>query len=396
MRKLLSAPVKWALTDADNNLYQAILKHAAELSLNLMAVKVTERPDNFLAWCEYLYQVCRDGINYDLLDPEQLVPLKKMQDLLIKGISINRIKMLRIAPWPIFFDFIQQQKTLHGLDERLRLLDFLSSLKDKPLDELATVDLHAVAGKHTADHDPEVFNFDTEWFGSTKGAKMFQLLLHEQTEQFAMALNHIPLEGEVSRQDYQNFVKAYQDIFHGFIEDKPQGETPPLFPATRLLAARRPDIFIVLTSAKVENYCLGFNLPKLNNQAFDAYWDDLLATIQVAAWWRQGQPEDELEQQLWQYRAVLVDVFLFADEDLVSQSNLIKSQKRIEKKAGQAAKSSVARKRTKETAETIVDRRLAEGDLPAYFANKRDALVAEVTKGKSLDEAIRLFRMIFG
>jgi len=51
MRRLLGAPVKMALSDLDNALYQQILKQATEISLNLMAIKVENRPEDFLSWC---------------------------------------------------------------------------------------------------------------------------------------------------------------------------------------------------------------------------------------------------------------------------------------------------------------------------------------------------------
>lgn len=396
MRKLLSSPVQMALSETENTLYQNILKHAAELSLNLMAVKVENRPDNFLAWCEELYSLCQHKLNYDLLDPHQFVPLKKMQDLLIKGISVNRIKLLRITPWPIYFDYIEQQKSLHVLDERLRLLAYLKDLAATPLNELSRLDLLTVAGKHTADHDPAIYDFDLEWFGATKGAKLFQQLLQDQTADFAQALAHIPLEGEVTKSQYRQFVEAYEAIFSGYTLEKSGGEKASLFPATRLLAARRPDVFVVLNSAKLDIYCQGLAITKFNQFDFNGYWEDLVETLKAAAWWRSSFPENEQEQVIWQNRAILTDVFLFASDDLAEHSNLAKLKDRIANAANRKPSSSTARRRTKESAETIVDKRLEVGDLPEYMKGKREALVAEVKNGKSVDEAIRLFRAIFG
>ena len=70
----------------------------------------------------------------------------------------------------------------------------------------------AFAGKHSNKHDIAVYNFDVEWFASTKGAKVFHQLLLDQPQAFDEALNKIPLTGEVHYQDYQNFVLAYQII----------------------------------------------------------------------------------------------------------------------------------------------------------------------------------------
>lgn len=395
MRKLLSSPVQMGLSEAENTLYQNILKYAAELSLNLLAVKVEERPENFLAWCEELYLLCRDGINYDLMEPAQLVPLKKMQDLLVKGISIGRIKMLRIASWPVFAEFVKKQNA-DVLAEKIRLLEFVKPLAGKPLGDLTSLDLLTILGKHTQDHDPSVYQFDVEWFGATKGAKIFQLLLSEQTEKFDQALAFIPLEGPVTKADYDKFVASYSAIFHSYTEEKANGEKAPMVPATRLLGMRRPDQFVVLTAPKIDVYCQGLAAAKFNGFDFEGYWHDLIETIHNASWWRQAEPEDELEKQIWNSRAALTDMYLFADDNIAEQSNYVKLKLKIEARMNKVAAGGAPRRRSKESAESLVDRRLAEDDIPEYLHGKRDSLVHEVKNGKSVDQAIKLFRAIFG
>jgi len=395
MRKLLSSPVKMALSDAENLIYQNILKYAAELSLNLMAVKVENRPEDFLSWCYELHHLCQNGVNYDLLEPTQFAPLKKMQDLLEKGVSMTQLKMLRIAPWPVFYQAIEQNREVQALDERLRLLVHIESLREQRLAQMNELDIDVFAGKHSAQHDPGVYNFDNEWFASTKGAKLFHQLLLEQTEAFDEALSYIPLEGEVSHQDYKNFVAAYTQIFQCYTADKPEGEKAPLAPATRLLAMRRPDQFIALTNAKIELYCQGFSTAKFNGFDLHAYWTELILTLRSFAFWRQAEPEAENEQLIWRHRALMADLFLFADKTTANNSNYLKLKDRLENKPVRAT-GTTARKRSKETAEAIVDRRLAEPDTPEYLLAKRDSLVHEVKNGKTVDQAINLFRAIFG
>jgi len=395
MRKLLSSPVKMALSDAENVIYQNILKYAAELSLNLMAVKVENRPEDFLSWCYELHNLCQNGVNYDLLEPAQLAPLKKMQDLLEKGVSITQLKMLRIAPWPVFYQYVEQNREVQALDERLRLLLHIEPLRALPLAQMNELDLDAFSGKHTAQHDPSVYNFDNEWFASTKGAKLFQQLLLEQPAEFDAALDCIPLEGEVSHQDFKDFVSKYSKIFHSCTQDKAQGEKAPLAPATRLLAMRRPDQFIALSAGKIDLYCQGFSTAKFNAFDFDGYWSELILTLRSFSWWRQAEPENEDEKALWQHRAVLADLFLFADKTTAQSSNYLRLKDRLENRPVRA-KGATPRKRTKETAEALVDRRLAEPDTPEYLHSKRDSLVHEVKNGKTVDQAIQLFRAIFG
>lgn len=396
MRKLLSAPVKMGLSENENTLYQQALALAADISLNLMAVKVEERPEDFASWCYELHRLCRDKLNYDLLDVELLPTVKKLQTVLEKGVSVSQLKMLRITPWPFFADYVNKRAECVALPERLRLLNYVSSIKHTPLNELTELDRLVMAGKHSADHDPGVFDFDNEWFAGTKGARAFHQLFEQRSSDFAQALNHIPLEGEVNFEHYRQFMDAYKAIFTTDIDGQPSNDKPQLLPATRLLTMRRPDQFVTLSNQKMDMLCQSLGCSKLNNLDFQGYWSEVIETIRACSWWSQSEPEDEAEKQLWQVRVALIDLFFFADEHSPSGSNYLKLKDKIANGRKTKSSSSTARKRSKESAEQIVDRRLEDPELPAYMKGRRDSLVHEVKNGKSVDEAITLFRAIFG
>jgi len=423
MRKLLSSPVNMPLSAAENQVYQNALKYFTPLSLNLMAIKVTHHPDDFLGWCGELIRLCREELNMELLDEEQLLPLKKLQDTLETGFSISQFKMAKIAPWPIFVGFIEQQNKLHALDERLRLLNYLDEIRQQPLAELIEEDRLAFAGKHISNHDYSIYNFDVEWFAATKGAKVFHALLAKSPEKFDKALAHIPLTGDVSYSDYQNFVSDYKKIFTEHTEEKPQGEKAPLAAATRLLAMRRPDQFIALNNNKIDILCQGLSIAKFSNTDFSSYWQDMIGTLRTFAWWHQTKPEivannnaaitenndsesenessdvahnaEDLELVLWNNRAVLIDLFLFADADLAENSNYIRLRNKMQNKAMVKSKAT-PKKRSKESAEMLVDKALTTEGLPEYLLDKRDSIVNQVKNGKSVEQAIGLMRAIFG
>ncbi|NQZ21193.1 MAG: hypothetical protein HRT53_03985 [Colwellia sp.] len=414
MRKLLSSPVQMPLSDAENQVYQNALKYITPLSLNLMAVKVTHRPDDFLDWCRELIRLCREELNKDLLEDEQTLPLKKLQDILETGFTLGQFKMARIAPWPIFVDFIEQQSTLHALDERLRLLSYVDEIRQKPLADLLVEDRLAFSGKHTSQHDYSHYDFDVEWFAGTKGAKVFHTLLELSPEKFDAALAHIPLTGDVSLADYQSFVSDFQQIFREYTQIKSQGEKAPLAVATRLLAMRRPDQFIALNNNKIDILCQGLSIAKFKNNDFSSYWQDMIGTLRTFAWWHQAEPEVIVESEaadtaensesnspvnreliLWKNRAVLIDLFLFADADLAPNSNYIRLRDKMLNKAMSKSKAA-PKKRSKESAEMLVDKALTADDLPEYLLGKRDSIVLQVKNGKSVEQAIGLMRAIFG
>lgn len=395
MKKLLSSPAKMALSDVENSHYQKSLTYIAELSLNLMAVKVTNHPEDFLGWCIELLGICKQGINRELLEDEQFKPLEKLITVLELGASTSQLKMARIAPWPIYVAFIEQQANLHALEERLALLDYVRGLEQSTLTEMTELDRLAFAGKHTSKHNYTIYNFDIEWFASTKGAKLFHTLMDEQPNSFDHALSFIPLNGDVTPSQYQEFVNAYKAIFNAYTKVKPGGEKAPLAPASRLLAMRRPDQFIAVTNAKIDIFCQGLGIVKFNSFDFESYWQDLIGTLRTFAWWHQSEPEEARERKLWQSRAVLVDLFLYADEEFAFNSNYLKLRdKKLNSSKANYKPSRTAR--VKLTTEQIVDVALAENEIPDYIKNKRDSIISEVKKGKKVEHVISLMRAIFG
>jgi hypothetical protein len=421
MKKLLSLPLKMSLSAAENQVYQNVLKYIPPLSLNLMAVKVVYHPDDFLGWCGEFIRLCREDLNIDFLEDEQFIPLKKLQAMLETGFTISQFKMARIAPWPIYVAFIEQQNSVHGLDERLRLLNYIDIIRQQPLADLVMEDRLAFAGKHTIGHDYKRYDFDVEWFANTKGAKVFHVLLEQSPEKFDVALAHIPLTGDVNYDSYQKFVEAFQRIFEAFTPEEPQKNKAPLAAATRLLAMRRPDQFIALNNNKMDVICQGLSIAKLKNTDFSSYWHDIVGTLRTFAWWHQAEPvitvsntgdTDDIaventenndsannienrELILWKNRAILIDLFLFADVDLAQNSNYIRLRDKALNKVVAKPKEPL-KKRTKESIEVQVDKALMSEELPDYIQGKRDSIINQVKNGKSIEQAITLIRAIFG
>ncbi|WP_284208056.1 hypothetical protein [Thalassotalea eurytherma] len=390
MKKLLTSPVQMNLTDTQNQYYQQVLKYVAELSLNFMAVKVVTYPENFLDWCQEFHRICQEDLNLALLDDHQFKPLKKLEDTLVQAISVIQIKLSRVMPWPIFNAFIEQNATRHALQERLGLLAYLKRKLETPYSEWIEEDRLAFIGKHTAKHDPSVYTFDVEWFGATKGAKSFVKLFNEQSHDVCQLLELIPNNGPVSENQYFAFVEAYKALFTQHLPD----EKIPFMPATRLLGMLRPDQFVVLTNAKLDSICQGLGVTKISQQvdrAFAEYWHEMIATIRQNTWWQQARPENETEIILWENRAILLDMFCYADENIASQSNYLK----LLNKPTKTTSRSTTTKRTKASAEQLVDQALENDDTPDFVKGMRDSIIKSVQAGKSVTDAINLMKAIF-
>ncbi|MCG7554672.1 hypothetical protein [Pseudoalteromonas sp. Of11M-6] len=388
MKKLLISPSNMALGEQESQIYQNILKQATEISLNLMAVKVENHPEDFLGWCYELLDVAKNRINFDLLDDHQLPTVKKLQDLLIAAISFLQLKTLRIAPWPMVAAFITSHKEVIALDEQLKLIEYLKSMRSTPLKDMIKEDRLAFSGKHAANLDTSVYQFDVEWFASTKSAKGFHQLLDDLPGAFDEALATIPAEGDVTLEHYQSFMVGYLSAFAG------NEEKPTLAPATRLLAMRRPDVFTPITSSKLDALCQALGVAKLNNRDFERYWTDVVSTIKAMPWYTMAAPVDEFETQLAEIKALLPCLFYYADKDTATNSNYFKLLHKPKRSGSSGGKKTV--RRGKESAEVLVDRALADESIPEHIRAKRDSIVAEVEKGRSVDETISLMRTIFG
>ncbi len=386
MKKLLISPSKMTLGEQENQIYQNILKQSSELSLNLMAVKVENHPDDFLPWCYELLNASRDRMNYDLLEPQQLPVLKKLHDQLISAISFLQVKTLRIAPWPVVSVFVEQHKDVIALDEQLRLVDYIKSIREQSLKDMIPEDLLAFSGKHMASLDPSTYNFDVEWFASTKSAKSFHQMLGDLPGAFDDALVNIPLEGDITQYEYQQFVAAYSKIFTD------NNEKPTLAPATRLLAMRRPDLFTPITNNRLDALCGALGVSKLKNSDFERYWQDIVKGIQAMSWYKMAKPSNELEQ-LVAIKALIPCFFHYADAKTPDNSNYIKLLSKPKRTTTTTGKT---QRRGKESAEILVDRALAADDIPEHIRSKRDSIVSEVQKGRSVNETISLMRTIFG
>ena len=387
MKKLLISPSKMALGEQESQIYQNILKQASELSLNLMAVKVENHPEDFLGWCYELLSASKDRINYDLLEPQQLPVLKKLHDQLTSAISFLQLKTLRVAPWPVVSMFVEQHKELVALDEQLRLTAYISGLREQPLKDMIPEDLLAFSGKHMASLDPSTYNFDVEWFASTKSAKDFHQMLADLPGAFDDALSNIPLEGDVAQSNYQQFVIAYLSAFNG------SDEKPTLAPATRLLAMRRPDVFTPISNSRLDALCSALGITKLNNRDFERYWQDVVQSIHAMSWFKMANAGNELETQLVDIKALIPCFFYYADTNTADNSNYIKL---LNKPTRSTSSSSKAPRRGKESAEILVDRALAADDIPEHIRAKRDSIISEVQKGRGVNETITLMRTIFG
>lgn len=126
--------------------------------------------------------------------------------------------------------------------------------------------------------------------------------MNDNPESLDAALDHIPLTGAVNRKGFDAFVANYQ------------WERSGVGTASRLLAMKRPDLFMCIDSKNRSQVAGAFAVTGSSLQTFDGYWD-LLLRIWKCPWWRAPQPKQSIERRLWKARVALLDAVYYYFED---------------------------------------------------------------------------------
>ena len=117
------------------------------------------------------------------------------------------------------------------------------------------------------------------------------------------ALDIIPLTGEVSRTQYDEYVSQMRNAT-GLYDIKTI--------ATRFLAMKRPDTFVCLSN---ENKGI-LNLLGIDkkNIKLDEYWDLVISKIQTSTWYNEDiETIPENQQEVFKYRAAMLDALYYTN-----------------------------------------------------------------------------------
>jgi HKD family nuclease len=147
------------------------------------------------------------------------------------------------------------------------------------------------------------------WFGSMWGAGMFKAAINHNDPNLSLALDAIPSKGEVSRAAYLEYIERFKKAF-------PQGRDG-LPMATRLLAMKRPDVFVCLDSKNEAKLYEDFGIAKgVKRKDYRKYWDSIIVPLMASPWWKSSQPESVVEREVWEARAAFLDCLYYEGIDL--------------------------------------------------------------------------------
>lgn len=199
--------------------------------------------------------------------------------------------------WDKFFEGVKSDPH-HGFKQRC---DLLSLVRRQFLEHNSFYEMDLGVRKTIAGL-PNSWNDHWEWFGSMSGAGYYHQAVNENNTHISAALDSIPLQGTVSRNDYNTYINE-------FIQAFPNGRDGVGI-ASRLLALKRPDQFVCLDSRNKRQLCKDFGI-KQAGMDYDRYWDDVICRIMDSVWWNSCKPKTEEAAQVWMGRAAMLDAIFY-------------------------------------------------------------------------------------
>lgn len=135
-------------------------------------------------------------------------------------------------------------------------------------------------------------------FGTTKRNHRFGLLIKSNDEHISKVLDSIPLTGNVTFNDYHKYISFFTEEW-----------IDPMATATRLLAMKRPDVFLCVNGANKHNLAKYLNIP-YSRLTLENYWEEVIVPIHQSTWFKTHKDPDD-GKEYWPYRVALLDTLIY-------------------------------------------------------------------------------------
>ena len=199
--------------------------------------------------------------------------------------------------WDEFVTRIRNEDA-HGLGRRLTVIKIAQELFSsvEHFDQLEDNKRKFIAGVTT--------NYAIDWgyFGSMIGRGDYVHEIIVNNKDISIALDQIPLSGQITRTHYEKFVKQFTKVFSGNY----------IGVASRLLAMKRPDVFYCLTSKNQQRFCKDFDVRK-SEIDYKGYWEHVIERIYDSEWWLNPNASTKEEQQISNARAAFLDAIYYQE-----------------------------------------------------------------------------------
>ncbi|SMQ85910.1 HKD family nuclease [Devosia lucknowensis] len=214
---------------------------------------------------------------------------------------------LATMSWSKFAELARADRH-HDFVKRMKLLRLVQQMLVRTASsaDLTIAEWKAIAGTigeveaTTSDLDA----LDWGWFGSMGGAGTFAQLIGEQNAGLAAALDMIPRRGEVTEDQFNDYVTAFTASFAGSVR------VGRLAPATRLLAMKRPDVFVCVNGENRKGIAKALKFAPTTLD-LENYWERVIEPIRQAPWFTTPRPSDRNNRDLWDTRVAMLDAIYY-------------------------------------------------------------------------------------
>lgn len=208
-------------------------------------------------------------------------------------------------PWPEYVRRVRTSKH-HPTEQCLKLLRiarswFSSAPSFAALDEPQR---RAIAGiiPESKKTTPELA-LQWGWFGSMTGQGGFVKLVRRNDTHLARAIDSIPLLGDVTKANYDQFVAGFRRAF----------QTAPhkggVATASRLLTLKRPDTFLCVCGPNERRVGAGMGFA-YSSLRLENYWERVVETVRLAEWYNAPRPAIR-NREIWDNRVALLDALYY-------------------------------------------------------------------------------------
>ncbi|MFM9975595.1 MAG: phospholipase D family protein [Beijerinckiaceae bacterium] len=234
--------------------------------------------------------------------PRPPTPVLPTETIEFQRIDSDLLKM----SWPAFIHKARKDPS-HHFETRMKFLRYLQTLfaREQSFGSLNSSEWKAVAGIIHPDAvaDSGLEKGQIGWFGSMQGSGSFTNLIVNKDGRIAKAVDCIPLRGEVNESDFDRFCELFESAF---ADSARTGRYPT---ATRLLAMKRPDVFVCVNNGNkpslAQALCFAPSTLSLSN-----YWERVIEPIRLAKWYNAPRPEG-VDAEAWECRAALIDAIYY-------------------------------------------------------------------------------------
>lgn len=189
----------------------------------------------------------------------------------------------------------------HNLEGRLAILERASALFEEhgSFAAMSQYERKAISGTYGG-KESQLDDLEWPWFGTMFGQGNFKNLVNESPRLLSKALQNIPPDGDVSEAQFDAFVRHFDLAFNG------KAHKGGVATASRLLAMKRPDVFVGVNNANRVGISKAFGTaPTTLN--LGNYWERVVAPMQNSPWWLHPRPRETLAGRIWDNRAALMD-----------------------------------------------------------------------------------------